>query len=214
LHSYNIEARKSRTDKLNYKLTFEIQNFACEKSKSKPRYLSGCDSPTLTSKLPSSISCTLLMASSRLCWYVAEYWVKQLRERTAYRPSASGQAHSGEDPIPIRVLEGLNALAEFLVGESSTLENPLTDAKKRKSIYDRIPKEVVTNASTLARDLQWRARQMLAKAKEGEDEGAVAADQGQAVEAERGTKRRKSQSNGDSKANGHKRPRLKNVTAS
>lgn len=148
---------------------------------------------------------------SRLCWYVAYHWVKQLHERTAYRPS--GQAQVGEDPIPYRVLEGLIALADFLVGETMTLENPLTEAKKRKSIYDRIPKEVVTNASTLARDLQWRAKQMLANTK-GEDDGFGAKDTGMMLEADRGSKRPRGHSNGDSKASGHKRPRVKNVTVS
>lgn len=87
----------------------------------------------------------------------------------------------------------------------------MTDAKKRKSIYDRIPKEVVTNASTLARDLHWRAKQMLASVKSGEEDEASGGAVALASEADRGSKRSRAQSNGASRARGHKRPRVKNV---
>lgn len=87
----------------------------------------------------------------------------------------------------------------------------MTDAKKRKSIYDRIPKEVVTNASTLARDLHWRAKQMLASVENREEDEAPSGTVTVALEADRGSKRLPAQSNGDSRARSHKRPRLKNV---
>ncbi|KAJ9092803.1 hypothetical protein QFC21_006679 [Naganishia friedmannii] len=108
----------------------------------------------------------------RLCWYVADHWVRTLYDRKMYRPrAAAGQEEQPHDPIPSRVLHGLSALAEFLISEVNALENPSTDPKKRKAIHDRIPKEVVVNASGLARELQWRTKQVLAE--EGDVEGAM-----------------------------------------
>lgn len=146
----------------------------------------------------------------RLCWYVADNWTKQLQDRTSYRPRPAGQEQPTEDPIPTRVLVGLGSLANFLVNETVALEDPSTDPKKRKAIYDRIPKEVVTNASSLARDLQWRVKQMLKgrpdlDANLLDDEGIA---QTVDVDGKNGNKRK--DVSGDGRPSGAKRPRVKN----
>lgn len=148
-----------------------------------------------------------------MCWYVADHWVKQLRDRMVYRPHATGQEQPAEEPISQRVLEGLVALATFLVNETATLENPSTDPKRRKTIYDRIPKEVVTNASSLARDLLWRAKQMLTGSKDVDFEFAETGNDAQIIDeiGKNGlSKKRKKQTNGDGGPSGPKRPRIKN----
>lgn len=152
----------------------------------------------------------LIVVVDRLCWYVADNWVRQLQDRTTYRPRPAGQDQPAEDPIPTRVLVGLGALSNFLVKETAMLEDSSTDPKKRKSIYDRIPKEVVTNASSLARDLQWRTKQMLQGRPDVNsdflDEEGVA----QTVDVDGKNGKKRKESSGDGRPNGQKRPRVRN----
>ncbi|KAJ9119019.1 hypothetical protein QFC22_003508 [Naganishia vaughanmartiniae] len=149
----------------------------------------------------------------RLCWYVAYHWVRTLQDRKVYRPRlTAGQEEPPRDSIASRILHGLVALAEFLVAEVIALENSSTDAKRRKAIHDRIPKEVVVNASGLARELQWRAKQVLAE--EGDSE-AVAEDRDQAMQQVKSPvaskKRKRNPPAAASRAVvEEKRPRLKN----
>lgn len=136
--------------------------------------------------------------------------MRQLQDRTVYRPRPAGQDLPTEDPIPSRVLVGLVALANFLVNETVMLEDPSTDPKKRKAIYDRIPKEVVTNASSLARDLQWRAKQMLQGRPDVDSDLLDAEAEVQMVDVDGKNGKKRKETGGDGRQTGPKRPRVKN----
>ncbi|ORX38273.1 hypothetical protein BD324DRAFT_620219 [Kockovaella imperatae] len=94
----------------------------------------------------------------RLCWYVAEKYCAELRSLHAYRPRAT--AHAPTPPSTV-VLDGLYALAQFLVDQASILEDPRAEDKRRKLIHDRIPAEIVHDPSGLARELLWRVQREL-----------------------------------------------------
>ena len=98
-----------------------------------------------------------------------------------------------KEEFPPRVLEGIEALAEFLVAETRTMERG-TEAARRQA-KEEIPGDRVKDAPALARELRWRVRHAAGYA--SDDEG-------------RGQKRsRGSSANGDSVVNGasHKRKR-------
>lgn len=154
--------------------------------------------------------CPLSEYDIRLCWYVADNWVRQLQDRTVYRPRPAGQDQPTEDPIASRVLVGLVALANFLVHETVMLEDPSRDSKKRKAIYDRIPKEVVTNASSLARDLQWRAKRMLQGRQDVDSDLLDPEAEAQTVDVDGKNGKKRRETGGDGRASGPKRPRVKN----
>ena len=91
---------------------------------------------------------------SRLCWYVADKYLKDFRSSTDF---------------PRREIEGTLALADFLVSEVRVLENGNDQAKKE--VKEQIPVDRVKDAPALARELRWRAR--LALEYPSEDEGEV-----------------------------------------
>lgn len=136
--------------------------------------------------------------------------MRQLQDRTVYRPRPAGQDQPTEDPIASRVLVGLVALANFLVHETVMLEDPSRDSKKRKAIYDRIPKEVVTNASSLARDLQWRAKRMLQGRQDVDSDLLDPEAEAQTVDVDGKNGKKRRETGGDGRASGPKRPRVKN----
>ncbi|KAH9079132.1 JmjC domain-containing histone demethylation protein 1 [Lactarius deliciosus] len=78
---------------------------------------------------------------SRLCWYVGEKYLRDLRAKDDFTP---------------RVLESIEALSEFLVSEVRTMERSPETVKR--DIRDQVPGDKVKDAPALARELRWRAR--------------------------------------------------------
>ncbi|EAU88440.2 JmjC domain-containing histone demethylation protein 1 [Coprinopsis cinerea okayama7 len=78
---------------------------------------------------------------ARLCWYVGDKYLKDLRTHSEF---------------PDRVMEGILALANFLVGEVRILERGGEQAKKE--VKEQIPADRVKDAPALARELRWRTR--------------------------------------------------------
>ncbi|KAF6742344.1 JmjC domain-containing histone demethylation protein 1 [Ephemerocybe angulata] len=83
---------------------------------------------------------------SRLSWYVADKYLKDFRNHA---------------DLPHRVVEGILALANFLVSEVRILENGNEQSKKEGK-----------DAPAVARELRWRARLAVGYSSEGEDEGS------------------------------------------
>lgn len=90
----------------------------------------------------------------RLCWYAAEKYLRDLKAK---------------EEFPSRVLDSVDALADFLVAESRTIERG-TDAAKRTA-KEEVPGDRVKDAPALARELRWRVRAVQGYG--SEDEGRV-----------------------------------------
>lgn len=80
----------------------------------------------------------------RLCWYVGESYLRDLK--------------TGEELSP-RVLESILSLANFLVSESRIIERGSEAAKKESK--ENVPGEKVKDAPAAARELRWRAKHAL-----------------------------------------------------
>ncbi|KAK4689621.1 hypothetical protein P7C73_g484, partial [Tremellales sp. Uapishka_1] len=94
----------------------------------------------------------------RLCWYVASAYCSQLRELRAYRPSKS------QNPIHPRILDGLSKLADFLVYQTSIMEDPTIEDKRRKAIFDKIPNDF-KNPTGLIYELSRRVQREMPEVK-------------------------------------------------
>ena len=77
----------------------------------------------------------------RLCWYTAEKYLRDLK---------------GREEFPPRILEGIEALADFLVSEARTIERGTESA--RRQAKEEVPGDRIKDAPALARELRWRAR--------------------------------------------------------
>ncbi|KAJ7582474.1 jumonji superfamily protein [Mycena floridula] len=122
---------------------------------------------------------------SKLSWYVAD---KALRDwKTTCNASP-------------RVINGLVALADFLVSEIRILERGTEQAKNE--VKDQIPTERVKDPAALARELRWRAN--LAAGNHSEDEAPVKP----ALNGHRGVKRRRVES--ETPSMDPERPKFKN----
>ena len=82
-----------------------------------------------------------MFALSRLCWYVGECYLRDLKAK---------------EEISHRVLESILSLADFLVRESRIIERG-PEAARRES-KENVPGEKVKDAPALARELRWRAK--------------------------------------------------------
>jgi F-box/leucine-rich repeat protein 10/11 len=91
---------------------------------------------------------------------------------------------SGSD-LPPRVLNGILALAEFLVSEARILESG-TEAAKREA-REQIPVDRVKDAPAFMRELRWRVKQAMGY--HSDDEGSGIRSRGTTTLA--GTKRRR-----------------------
>lgn len=101
----------------------------------------------------------------KLCWYVAERYTHELRQASAFRPIATKHAEELSGELGCRrVLEGLLALARFLIKQTRMLEDASIEYKKRKLIYDRIPHDKVKDPLGLAHELRWRVRAAMGEA--------------------------------------------------
>ncbi|KAH9951433.1 JmjC domain-containing histone demethylation protein 1 [Amylocystis lapponica] len=88
----------------------------------------------------------------RLCWYAGEKYLRDLKAKEEFTQ---------------RVLESVEALADFLVSEARTMERGTEPAKKEAK--EQVPGDRVKDAAALARELRWRVR--LASGYTSDDEG-------------------------------------------
>ncbi|OCH95214.1 Clavaminate synthase-like protein, partial [Obba rivulosa] len=116
---------------------------------------------------------------ARLCWYAGENYLRALKAKEEFSP---------------RVLEGIEALGDFLVSEARTMERG-TDSAKREA-KEQVPSDRVKDAPALARELRWRVR--LAAGYPSDDEGR----------SSRKTKATGHEPAGVTNGVGHKRKRL------
>ncbi|KAF9510800.1 hypothetical protein BS47DRAFT_1299804 [Hydnum rufescens UP504] len=79
---------------------------------------------------------------STLCWYTAEKALKDLKAK---------------EEVPTRVLNGLDALATFLIREVRIMERATSSDPARKDSKDQLP-AVIKDPAALARELRWRVR--------------------------------------------------------
>ncbi|PCH38766.1 Clavaminate synthase-like protein [Wolfiporia cocos MD-104 SS10] len=77
----------------------------------------------------------------KLCWYAAEKYLRDLKSK---------------EEFSTRVLESVEALAEFLVNEARTMERG-TEHQKREA-KEQVPSDRIKDAPALARELRWRVR--------------------------------------------------------
>ncbi|RDX45442.1 Clavaminate synthase-like protein [Lentinus brumalis] len=92
---------------------------------------------------------------SKLCWYAGERYLRDLKAKEEFPP---------------RVLEGIEALAEFLVSEARTIERG-TDSAKRQA-KEEVPGDRIKDAPALARELRWRARHASGYSSDSEGRGS------------------------------------------
>ncbi|KXN90450.1 JmjC domain-containing histone demethylation protein 1 [Leucoagaricus sp. SymC.cos] len=92
---------------------------------------------------------------SKLCWYVGDKYLRDLR------------AHPEPDFSP-RLMASLIALTGFLVSEARILEHGTETAKKE--VKDQVPSDRVKDAPAVARELRWRLR--LAAGAASDEEGS------------------------------------------
>ncbi|KAF8320033.1 Clavaminate synthase-like protein [Clavulina sp. PMI_390] len=88
----------------------------------------------------------------KLCWYTAEKTVKDLKAK---------------EEFPMRVLNGLDALARFLIKESRIMERVGSQESARKDSREQVP-GTIKDPCSLARELRWRVR--LAAGHDSDDE--------------------------------------------
>lgn len=114
--------------------------------------------------------CFVLTIIDRLCWYVADKYMKDLK--TGSEPSS-------------RVLSSLTALVDFLLSEVRVLERGSAQAKKEAK--EQIPHDRVKDGPALIRELSWRLRHAMGNL--SDDEQATVPANGI------GNKRKRSRSN-------------------
>ncbi|TCD67652.1 JmjC domain-containing histone demethylation protein 1 [Steccherinum ochraceum] len=78
---------------------------------------------------------------TKLCWYAAEKYLRDLKAKEEFSP---------------RVLESVEALADFLVSESRTMEKGADPAKRESR--EQVPGDKIKDGPALARELRWRVR--------------------------------------------------------
>ncbi|KAI8998935.1 Clavaminate synthase-like protein [Trametes punicea] len=77
----------------------------------------------------------------KLCWYAGEKYLRDLKAKEDFSP---------------RVLESVEALADFLVAEARTMERGTESAKRQAK--EEVPGDRIKDAPALARELRWRVR--------------------------------------------------------
>ncbi|CAL1703876.1 unnamed protein product [Somion occarium] len=78
---------------------------------------------------------------SRLCWYTGEKYLRDLKAKEEFSP---------------RVLESVEALAEFLVSEARAIERGTEQA--RREAKEQVPSDRVKDPAAMARELRWRVK--------------------------------------------------------
>ncbi|KAH9984732.1 jumonji protein [Russula compacta] len=95
---------------------------------------------------------------SRLCWYVGEKYLRDLRSKEDFTP---------------RVLESIEALSDFLVSEVRAMERGTESV--RRDVRDQVPNDKVKDAPAVARELRWRVRLAQGYTSDGDLSGRVRA---------------------------------------
>lgn len=78
---------------------------------------------------------------TRLCWYVGERFYRDLKAK---------------EEFSMRIIEGMSALADFLVGQVRIMEGGSEQA--RREAREQVPADRVKDAAVVARELRWRVR--------------------------------------------------------
>ncbi|KZT66856.1 Clavaminate synthase-like protein [Daedalea quercina L-15889] len=131
----------------------------------------------------------------KLCWYAAEKYLRDLKSKEEFSP---------------RILESVEALADFLVAEARAIERG-TDHAKREA-KEQVPSDRVKDAPALARELRWRVR--LTRGESSDDEGRghrkslKANGSVESLSNGAGTKRKRSPAPGDAGIFRNFKPRL------
>jgi hypothetical protein len=124
--------------------------------------------------------------STRLCWYVGEKYLRDLKAKEEFSP---------------RVLDSIQALSEYLVSEVRVMERGTENAKREAR--EHVPTERVKDPAAVARELRWRVRIAAGHGSDDEGTGAqVATTNGLGVN---GNKRKRLDSE-----NGEDKPNFKN----
>ncbi|EJD53426.1 Clavaminate synthase-like protein [Auricularia subglabra TFB-10046 SS5] len=89
----------------------------------------------------------------KLCWYVGEKYLRDIRAK---------------EEFSTRILDGLQALADFLVSQARLIERGADPA--RREAKEAVPTDRIKDAPAVARELRWRVR--LALDAPSDDEGA------------------------------------------
>ncbi|KAG8217341.1 Clavaminate synthase-like protein [Butyriboletus roseoflavus] len=103
---------------------------------------------------PVYLSPWLTLSHPRLCWYVADKYLRDLRAKEEFSP---------------RVLESLEALCSYLVSEVRIMERG-SEAAKRDA-KEQVPIDRIKDASSLARELRWRIRLAAGATSDDEEHG-------------------------------------------
>jgi F-box/leucine-rich repeat protein 10/11 len=110
----------------------------------------------------------------RLCWYVGEKYLRDLRNR---------------EEFPRRVLEGVEILANFLVTQVRVMERGTDQTKK--DAKEEVPADRVKDPAAVARELRWRVEQAAGNYSDDEDpEFSTAKDRRHALNGLRGKRKR------------------------
>lgn len=96
----------------------------------------------------------LTLSHLRLCWYVADKYLRDLKAKEEFSP---------------RVLESLEALCSHLVLEVRIMERG-SEAAKRDA-KEQVPTDRIKDASALARELRWRVRLATGTTSDDEEPG-------------------------------------------
>lgn len=103
---------------------------------------------------PVYLSPWLTLSHPRLCWYVADKYLRDIRAREEFSP---------------RVLESLEALCSYLVSEVRIMERG-SEAAKRDA-REHVPTDRIKDAPSLARELRWRVRLAAGTTSDDEEHG-------------------------------------------
>lgn len=96
----------------------------------------------------------LTLSRLRLCWYVAERYLRDIKAREEFSP---------------RVLESLEALCSYLVLEVRIMERG-SEAAKRDA-KEQVPTDKIKDVPALARELRWRVRLAAGTTSDDEEHG-------------------------------------------
>ncbi|KAF8479156.1 JmjC domain-containing histone demethylation protein 1 [Russula ochroleuca] len=109
---------------------------------------------------------------SRLCWYVGEKYLRDLRAKEDFAP---------------RVLESIEVLSDFLVSEVRAIERG--PESLRRDVRDQVPNDKVKDAPAVARELRWRVRLAQGYTSDGDQSGRFRAREPMTKEVGRKRKR-------------------------
>ncbi len=118
------------------------------------------------------VTCIHCHDVDRLCWYVGEKYLRDLRAKEDFAP---------------RVLESIEVLSDFLVSEVRAMERGPDSS--RRDVRDQVPNDKVKDAPAVARELRWRVRLAQGYTSDGDQSGQFRAREPMAKEVGRKRKR-------------------------